>query len=257
VLNGLGPIDFYLGMEMESAPETPPPARKLKNELQRWLSQLDADSISRAIEANGRSSFPRHNFEHDGWRIEFFAVPKSREKRGQPDIRPIGFQSSEASCISTWQAIRDAVLKKGSKYGNLSAPLVVAVNVGRFDVDEIDIMQALFGQEKVVIRVGDRNAEPEMQRELNGVWTSPSGPRYRRVSGVLIAPDVHPWTIVTRSIRLYHNPWANYVITGPICSLPQAVPQDNEMKCVDGTHPRDVLSLPEGWPACEVDPGPS
>ena len=47
--------------------------------------------------------------------------------------------------MNTWESIRDAAIRKGQKYGKLEIPLIVAVNVGEFHVDMIDIMQALFG----------------------------------------------------------------------------------------------------------------
>ena len=244
LLNKMGPTDFFLGMDMRGAPATPPPTRKLRNYLMRWLDGLNADEIEQRLQVSGTSDLPKYKFEHDGWEIEFEAIPKSKGNRGKQGVRPIGYLSDGVKMVSWREAIRDVVVAKGTKYGELPEALLIAVNLGHFDIDKIDIMQALFGQEQFFFP-GD---EPEMMRAPNGVWTSPSGPRYRRVSAVLIVPDLHPWTVATRSVRIYHNPWANHHCKGPICSLPQCVPEGDKMKNRAGTHPREILCLPEGWP---------
>jgi len=76
-------------------------------------------------------------------------------------------------------------------------------------VDRIDEMQALFGQEQYIFSSNRLESEPRMERAKNGVWVGPTGVQYRRISAVLIAPDVLPWTVAVRNVRLYHNPWAN------------------------------------------------
>lgn len=247
-LNKLGPTDFFIGMEMRGAPETPPPGKKLRKALAKWLSELDADAVSAEAEAKGHSAFPTRDFEHEGWHLTFSAIPKSKSNRGKAGVRPIGFQFLGAKMVSTWEAIRDSIVDKGSKYGELPAPFVVAVNVGKFHVDKIDVIQALFGQEQFFVSPGQPSAEPEMERAPNGAWTSAKGPRYRRISAVLISSDVHPWSMAARSARLHHNPWAIQQCVGSICCLPQCIPQGNEMKDIDGTQPREILGLPKGWP---------
>lgn len=247
-LNELGPTNFFLGMDLDGAPKNPPPAKRLRTQISKWLGGLDADAVAAAIQRNGRSEFPTFNFEHEGWRIRFSAIPKSEAKRGKPGVRPLAFWMFGARMVSPWKAIRDSILAKGSKYGELPAPLVVAVNVGGFPLDKVEVMQALFGQEQYFVPVADPNSEPKMERALNGVWTRPGGPRYRRISAVLISRDVHPWSMAAHSTSLYHNPWATRPCVGPICALPQCIPQGDKMTDVDGTHPREILGLPEGWP---------
>jgi len=77
-LNKLGPTDFFLGMEMRGAPETPPRAKGLRSALAQWLAGLDADAVAKAMAVAGRSALPNRVFEHNGWRIEFHAIPKSK-----------------------------------------------------------------------------------------------------------------------------------------------------------------------------------
>jgi len=242
-LNRLGSPNFYLEMNIRGYPETSPSSSRLRTTLSRWLSQLDPDQ---QIENGERR--PEYRYQNDGWNIVFTAIPKSPSRRGQPGIRPIGTMFFGFRWESTWQAIRDAVMSKGQHYGNMRAPLIIAVNVGSFSIDPIDEMQALFGEERWILR--DDEME-QHERVPNGLWNGPNGTRYRRVSAVIIAADVKPWTMAVRPVRLFHNPWANHPISGEICRLPKAVPVDDKMDMRDGLHPRQILNLSEGWP--EVD----
>lgn len=252
-LNRLESPNFFLQLNIRGTPETPPSGRRLRTELSMWLAQLDPDSIHALLQAEGQSALPKYRFRHEGWDIEFLPIPKSHTSRGRPGVRPIGTMFFGARWGHTWQSIRDAVISKGSHYGGLQAPLVVALNVNSFHVDRIDEMQALFGQEQYILSSNHLESEPRMERAQNGVWVGPTGLQYRRISAVLIAPDVIPWTVAVRNVCLYHNPWANYQITGHLCRLSQAVLNDNVMEWHDGVHPKEILGLPDGWPETNHD----
>lgn len=251
-LNRLDSPNFFLSMSIKYSTDKAPSAKRMRQELSRWLSKLNPDGLAAQIEEFGISSSSSYRYKHDGWEIEFTAIPKSGSKRGQPRIRPIGTIFKGVKWISTWESIRDAVSKKGSHYGDLEAPLVVAVNVGRFDLDRIEEMQALFGQERFTFSPYDLSQKPKMDRAPNGLWFGAEGIRYRRISAVMISPDVSPWKVANRNLRLYHNPWAIYPVEGTVCTLPQAVPRTTpdgiKMEWQDGTHPREILGLSEGWP---------
>ena len=54
--------------------------------------------------------------------------------------------------IDNWTPIRDSIVEKGRKYGDLDIPYVIAVNALE-PADTIDIVQALYGQEEFIIDV--------------------------------------------------------------------------------------------------------
>ncbi len=238
--------NFYLAMDVKGDLKTPPPGRRLRQELKRWVDGLDVDVVTNDLVSKGAHSLPKYAFKHTGWDVKFTAVPRSPEKRGRPGIRAIGSLSLGVRRLKTWQSIRNSVVAKGHRYGRLNKPLLVAVNVGEFNVHRIDIMQALFGQEQYIFGAGA--GEPTMERAPNGVWYGRKGIQYTRVSAVLIAADVTPWTAAVRNTTLYHNPWATDPISGKICELSRAVLKNGRMLWVDGKHPREILDLPEGWP---------
>lgn len=240
--------NFFLGLDMRGSPETAPNAKKLRNSLDRWLATLDPDTIAEQLRMNGQKEAPEFCFEHEDWQITFTAFPRSPEKRGKSGIRPIGTKFFGVRWLSTWESIRDAVIRKGKKYGKLELPLIVAVNVGEFHVDTIDIMQALFGQEQFIFSMEKARSRPIMRRAPNGLWYGPKGIQYRRVSGVIIAPDLKPWTFGVRDISLYHNPWPYKAIVPDMFSFRQYVVNEGTMTPKQGIHPREIFGLQVGWP---------
>lgn len=247
-INKLNSPNFYLSLSAEGDPETTPSGKKLKKKLSKWLGGLDPDEVSKLVEVSGHEAFPRIELNQDGWIVEFVAIPKSPERRGLENSTTIGSLSNGARWMSTWESIRDAVLKKGNRYGDIDKPLLIAVNVGQFNVDNIDSMQALFGQEQFVFNSSDLGSEPRMDRAPNGAWYGPEGIRYKRISGVIISPDITPWTYSARNICLYVNPWANHNVSGALFQLSHAQVNGSTMEWIEGTHPRELLGLHDGWP---------
>jgi len=243
--------NFFLWLVLEGAPATQPPAKKLASFVNARLAELDPDEITRLYESEGIDAVPRWHFEHEGWRIEFRPIPKKPEARGKPGVRPIGMQSFEIRWVDHRTAIRDAIIKKSGRYGVLDLPYIIAVNALE-PIDEIDIMEALFGKEQFTVAFSQNEPlEPvrsEMSRLPDGAWTSPYGPRYTRVSGVLLATRLSSWNVPRANLRLYHNPWAQRVYSSVLTRLPQAIPQDDCMKRIDGESPRAILGLSPTWP---------
>ncbi|MBI1885811.1 MAG: hypothetical protein HYS09_05805 [Chloroflexi bacterium] len=247
-LDRLDSPNFFIGMNLRGAPKTPPSARRMRAFLADRLKALDPDHITDLYRSGGKQALPRWHYQHDGWTIEFYPIPKSPKARGKSGIRSIGFRSY-AMWGRTASAIRDAILSKAGKYGNLEAPYVIAVNVVPHGAQRDDIMEALFGDEQMVIQLtksGPR--EGGMNRKLNGAWTSPAGPRYTRVSAALLCSGVLPWTILRAPVCLYHNPWAKHGYESPLIRLAQAIPTGGRMHWQDGEALHSVLGLPENWP---------
>lgn len=247
-INRVESPNFYISVSADGDPQSTPSGKKLRKKLSKWLDGLDPEAVSSEAEKLGHDAFPRIEIDQDGWKVEFVAIPKSPERRGLENSTTIGSLSSGAHWLGTWESIRDAVLKKGNRYGDIDKPLLVAVNVGQFNVDNIDTMQALYGQEEYIFNSQELENEPRMERASNGAWNGPDGVRYKRVSGVLIAPDITPWTFSARDICTYINPWANYELDGALFALSHAKANESKMEWIAGIHPRKLLGLHEGWP---------
>lgn len=151
----------------------------------------------------------------------------------------------EGGIVDDWTPIRDALKRKGRHYGELTLPLVVAVNAAAFNLDRIDEVQALFGQEQVIVGPG---VEPRMSRAKNGAWVGPGGPQGRRVSGAWLFNNLTPYTISSRRNTLYLHPHPLRPLPESLLSLPHARVVDGQISRVDGLSLRDIFGLHLEWP---------
>jgi hypothetical protein len=251
-LDRLDSPNFFIGMELRGAPRTPPRAGPIRSFLTERLAELDPDEMTQLLESGSFGALPRWRFEHEGWKIDFFPIPKSPNSRGRPGIRPMGMRIHQMRFSDPRRAIRDAIVGKAGRYGDLGLPYVIAVNALEAGVDRTDIMEALFGKEKSMVKLTPSGpSESEATREPDGVWTSRSGPRYTRVSAVLLASPVLPWNVPKAEICLYHNPWARRPYTSELTSLPRAIQETtrgDRMEWQDGESLGTIFGLPPDWP---------
>lgn len=187
------------------------------------------------------------SWNHDGWDIEFMAIPIEPESRGN-EQRVIGIQMNGAKWLNVWEPIRDAVMAKGNRYGKLGKPLLIAVNVDTLSLSAMDEMQALFGQEQIILNRQDLSAEPKRRRLPNGAWSGPDGIRYKRVSGVLIVGALNPWNIVSRRNTLYLHPRAALELPESLKKMNHAIVSKDDIKRVEGSSLAEILELPTSWP---------
>jgi hypothetical protein len=249
-LNRLDSPDFYIGMDLHGAPATPPSAKTIRAFLLKYLAQLNRDEIGRLFEQGGFPALPHWKYEHDGWTIDFFPVPKPDSVRGKTGARPIGVQFEGVRLLETKDAIKNAVLEKAGRYGRLSSPYIIAVNVLSDHVDETDALQGLFGDEQFVYTTSASLPQlPEFRRAANGAWTSSTGPTNTRVSGVLIFEQLSPSSIPWVTSCLYLNPWAAAPYEGPLNVLRRGVAgAGNKIDYFDGQSLSALFGLPSGWP---------
>lgn len=156
--------------------------------------------------------------------------------------------STGGGIVDDWTPIRNAVKYKGSKYGELNKPLLVAVNLDSFHLDRIDEMQALFGQEQFVFSVGQSEEGFRFERAPNGAWYGKSGPQYTRVSGLWIFNDLSAYSIGVRRSTIYFNPWAAFSLPEILKYFPYASVEGEKMEWVEGARLSTLFGLKDGWP---------
>lgn len=248
VLNRLESPNFFIGVRLRAYPEAPPPAGDIRRFLAEKLENLDPDTLE--FGKHGFDGLPKWPYEDEGWRIEFFPIPKSPELRGQAGVRPIGLHFEAFRWLDTRGPIRDAVVEKARAYGALELPYIIAVNALADHVDETDVMEALFGKEQFTFRIElGPEQRPRFSRIPDGAWTSANGPRYTRVSAVLICCGLGPSTLRWASACVYHNPWAAKKYEGGLNQLPQAMGEEGKkMEWRGGKSLAEVLEIPADWP---------
>lgn len=240
-LNRTKNSEFFLDVRSTGAPATPPKGTKLRKRLETWLALLDAEAIKKAIEEHGYDAAPELPWEHEGWTLVFKAAPKNKPKESE---RAIGTYMEGAHPIDDWSPIRDRVMAKGNRYGELDAPLIVAINSSAFNLDKIDVMQALFGQEEFVLAGG----KTEMRRKPNGAWQDHEGPRYTRISGVWVFNDLKPSNTASRKHAIYVNPDAQCAVPEFLLDIPSHRPADGKLIAHDGLCVRCILDMAASWP---------
>lgn len=237
--------DYFLSLFVSGSPMSPPPARKLADYINEELSLLDYDEIARIYKLDGLEHLPLWHFNHGRWHIEIQPVPKFK-LRGKSGVRPIGTRMTDFRLVNNWTPIRDSIIEKGRKYGELDLPYVIAVNVLK-PADSTDILQALFGQEEYIIDISDSSA-PKMRRKPNGVWIGPKGTRYTRISAVLMVTRLSTYNIPRASLYLYHNPWAQKPYESVLTQLHQAILVDGRIHWADGKKVDSIFDLSPNWP---------
>jgi hypothetical protein len=242
---------FFLWLDLDGAPATPPPVKQLATFLNQCLSELDPDAVTSLYESGGADAMPRWMFEHDGWQVEITPSPKKPEAYGRPGVRPIGAISRGFRVLKQHLAIRDAIIAKAARYGILDRPYVIAVCAPHF-ADNDDIMEALFGQTQYTYQVPeDPSIEPpppQFSRARDGAWIDAGGPRYTRSSAVLLATHFSAWNVPRVGLRLYLHPWAQRPYQGALTRLTQFALDGSHMRRVEGDSIATLFDLDEKWP---------
>jgi hypothetical protein len=241
-LNSLDSPNFFIGVRIFGAPRTPVPARRIRSVLASRLAKLDPDEVNARFNARGLDGLPRWRFEHDGWIVDFFPIPKRAEARGRPGIRPLATYYRADVTFDIVEHVTKAVESKASRYGQLDLPYLIAVNVLESFRDD-HICNALFGD--LTFHVDTASGAMSGTHRPNGAW---SGRKHTRVSAVLIADNLHPYRAAQASVAIWHNPWAARPATGLLLSLTHYLPVNGRIQRRDGRTLGDLLNLPAGWP---------
>ena len=245
---------WFLHVEYRGMPDAPPPVKELRKELDNWLASQDANAIGAALKAGEWGNLPRFEWQRQGLSLAFTPSPKSQGAADNPDVRPIGVIMGEPYQLNVDKDIKKAVEAKAKKYGNLSLPLVVAVNVVSEHCDDIDIKNALFGTETILVNMTPDGSFAESGRRLpDGVWFGTSGPRSKAVSAVLIGDRLDRYTCAIRTPILIHHPYPTHGLELPTYSLPESIPDKNTHTMTEkaGKDAKEFLRLPDPWPPTE------
>lgn len=239
--------DFYVALESQGYPKTQPSGKRMVREILAWLDTLSVEEIARVAEQSGLDECPAYVWRHEDWELTIRPVPIRPERRGLSSTL-LGLLSGGASLVDAFSPLRNAIKQKGSRYGVLDAPLLVAVNVQSFNLDPIDEKQALFGQEQIVFSRSNPGTTPRLQRAPNGVWIGQKGPQYKRVSGVWFFNDLNPYTVASRHQTIYWNPWASHPLPESLLAFPHFNAAEAKARRVEGIEFRQIFELPEEWP---------
>jgi hypothetical protein len=151
----------FLDLHIEGKPTEPIRGRQLRGALAAWIADLPDSDEAKNVPP----------FVYEAFGAKFTIGAFYRNKRGEVGERAVGMRSLEPYWETPGDGLRESVDKKASKYGELDAPYVVAVNAtGEYQSEE-DAFDAMFGSPCVVVRrFEDGRIEHRDSRNRDGVW---------------------------------------------------------------------------------------
>jgi hypothetical protein len=218
---------------------------EMASPIEDWLASLDPDLV--ATEYEEKSGFPELRIKCRGWEVELEAWPVKPEARGRPGHRVLGAGPAMGGWVDDIGQLESKLKVKASRYGRPEVPYVIAVLSLSGFMDRIDIAQALFGREAVVI--SDPEESGRLIRQQNGFWFRGGAPINTRVSAVLMGVGQQPWSITRTAPELWVNPWAEHPLAEDWPFAVHTALETGEVVYEEKDPALAALfDLPEGWP---------
>lgn len=240
------PPGWRLGYDVLKYGTASPNLGKARRAVEAWAAREAADDPTAS---------PVENFDFGDWKIELRLF--GGFDPDTPVERAIGIAMHEVRLVSAAIEIRQAMEKKGDRYGVLGAPYLIVIadckgelSGGASNSDEL--IQAAFGTLGISFTQHASGETTTAQtRRRDGYWGWPEAPKQRHVSGVLLLPKPDLWSL--RQARwepmLLRNPWANPPLPDDLLPIGGwNLTDEDEFAPTIGTPLADILSLPTPWP---------
>ena len=174
-LNTLTSMDFQIGIHMEGKLSTTLGRERVVRPFKELLNAHNPDEVQRLIDEKGPTAAPSRRIECRSWSLQGWLKPVALEKRGSSRAQQLVLDSYRALWTNPVIPVRKALKKKARKYGNLDAPLVVAVNARDMFYNGKDHdLEVLLGKERLLYSRENPDLPSVPDRELNGVWSQNS-----------------------------------------------------------------------------------
>lgn len=255
-LDKMNSPNFFLWIDVERQGGGPLRTRPLRSALEKWLAELNPDDYR--DRGNGRGDLPDMHYKMDGWRIQFHAFPKSLEARGREGARPLGiFGGGRASWAHDEEGIKNALSDKGSAYGPLGAPYVVAVALSSLTTDDYDVKNALYGTGTLLNGTapgGETNSDT-LVRKPDGYWYKGDRWDHRHVSAVLVVRQLRPALVGTQQHTIWEHPDPEWSVPSLPMWRRSTVDAHGAVHFVDPARtPTEWFGLTNPWPIGEPFP---
>lgn len=247
-INKIESPDFFLHIrELSIKTDQQPSAKKVIQVINNELLMHNPDKVTQLVNEYGLDNTPRINFEDEKIDIEISIIPKSPESRGKKGIRPIGMYPGEFSWGGAENAIKKAIENKATRYGNLNLPYLVCINsTSRKWTDDEDVMNALFGSLQVTVSTDPSNKKETWSRAYDGVFLDTTGPKFTRVSGILIT-NVYPSNLHVANHWLVKHPFASNDLNFDDIYLSRIEVIENKIESISGKRINEILKVPDDW----------
>jgi hypothetical protein len=234
VIESIPSPKYFVNVDFEKSSQESIPKKKIVNFLEGILQegQAPADFLKNRKE---------WVMEESGWIVKFSLLPKSAET-----TRTLGITMHGAfQFINSERPLRTALdRKRGRSYGTLEIPFVICVNSSDFYLDEISIVQTLFGT------AGELNTESLKDSSAEGFLNYKGKPQNTSVAAVLILKGLVPWNLHAVKAELWHNPWAAFPLSTELLNVDQYFFKKNEVN----TYERKIFNGRTFGEILDIDP---
>ena len=248
VLDALAAEKFTLHFSWDVIGPTSLGTKKLKGALNDWLNSLDHAALVRQQDLYGTFGGPNLPWNVDGWELTFTALPVHPKPRtGLIGIRGPG----RARIVDNVTGLRRALDSKANKYGELDAPLVIAVlSNTEYPTRSYEMLQALYGLSALI---PTRAAENPSDLVRDGHWLTNAGWRRGHTPQVILGTALWPWWILSKRPQLWQTLQPS--IVGPVQPdwLDRVDISGPEPLVLPGTPLYALFGLPDDWLAGEPD----
>jgi hypothetical protein len=243
--------DFFINYdEVLAEGEDQLKRKEVAEPLKEWIDGLDADQVRVEIEKGEEP--PEFVLRRRGWEVGFYAWPLKPDRRGRPDHRVVGAGPAMGGPVDDIDQLESKLKAKAGRYGRPEEPFVIAVLCLSSFMERLDIEQALFGREAVVI---EGKGTGRLVRQRNGFWFRGEAPINRRVSAVLTAVCVQPWSVTKIAPELWLNPWAERELGKKWPFTRSSANDSGEILREEGDPDMaGLFGLPREWPPGEPFP---
>ncbi|RAV99651.1 hypothetical protein [Pseudochryseolinea flava] len=273
-----GNKEFYAECTLSAIPDYEPGIERLKNQITDVLEGIPCPKywLSVSFEKCNTISLPKkkvisfvqgvidEGLDHHenswerkywtmnerGWSLRFSLFPKSiitERTLGSVSGGPAGIIYSEKPLRASLDR------KRGRNYGDFNSPYIICINSADFYLDNLSIMQTLFGSRAGEIEFSNQGSEKE------GFFLHDSRQQNTSVSGVLIVKDLVPWNLHVVQASLWHNPFATFPIDKRLLNVRQVFfePLNEEgkfyQKVIEGKGLGDILEIDPGYMKKDVE----
>lgn len=236
---------FGVGVRIHTAGRDTPARRRIAGPLAGWLEDLDSDQASAPpLEIQSLQ------LALDDWRLEFLALPVVPGRRDT--ARPVwAFGPDAGGIVDDESQLRETLEKKRRQHGRPEIPYLIAALLVSPFFDRESVENALFGSIAFRFR-GDDPGSGKWVRQRDGFWIGERRPRGTRVSAVLTASGLQPWTVGRIWPRIWHNPFAAHPMATDLGLPSSVIGTDGRLEHRDLIEPPSVLfDLPANWPGPE------
>ena len=242
-LNSLTSNEFYLGVHMEGELSRTLGKNYVTRPFNELLKSHTREEVQRMIEEGGMYAAPSRKVEYGDWTLEGWLSPVSSESKRRNAYHEIVIEPFRASRTDSASSVKNALLVKGDRYGELDGPMVVAVNPrDEFYSYHNSDMDVLFGTKQLVYSTQSSDSQPQLVRKSDGVW-----PRRNSLDAVMRFMKVDLWNITRATTCLYVNPYKSDIeLPRELFRLPHAEGQDGVISWADGEEITRLLGLPSG-----------